>query len=284
MAHLENFRIGWENEHLSAYLLSRISFIANPVTIGDDIGSDFFCTLFEKRLVNEHKQLFPLRSFAIQIKSTYCEYHFDNKIEYLNILELPFFLGIIKHDDLSLSIYSGEFLPMMFTHLGVPSKLTLCPVSEETFQIGEAYIQDGDHCFLRLPFLVRLSAMESQDEFDSKREVIALRCARMQSNISTKVAEEYIYQLDDAGNVQIQAGPGSIRTYQRNLYLRLAEAFYNMEWLIDNSPDHFDRKEFELYANFHASLKKRLLKLPLYIDDIECRITRKLSAKENIIT
>jgi hypothetical protein len=41
-------RRGWENEHLAAVLLSGVSFIAHPLTIGDDIGSDFFCTLFEK--------------------------------------------------------------------------------------------------------------------------------------------------------------------------------------------------------------------------------------------
>jgi hypothetical protein len=284
MAHLENFRIGWENEHLAAYLLSRISFIANPVTIGDDIGSDFFCTLFEKRLVNERRQLFPLRSFAIQIKSTHCTYPFDNKIAYLNSLEIPFFLGILQQDDLSLSIYSGQFLPMMFTHLGVPSRLTLCPVLDETLAIDEAYTLNGTHCNLKLPFLERLSVKDSHEEFDSKREVITRRCARMQANISTKIAEEYIYQLDDMGGVHIQAGSGSAKTYKRNLYLRLAEAFYNLEWIMNSNPDHFDREEFELYANFHASLRNRNPKLPFLINEIECRIRNKLNTKEKMNT
>jgi hypothetical protein len=43
---------GWENEHLATFLLSRIAFVAGPVTVADDIGTDIFCTLFE---VGKHK-------------------------------------------------------------------------------------------------------------------------------------------------------------------------------------------------------------------------------------
>jgi hypothetical protein len=279
MAHLESIRIGWENENLAAYLLSRISFIANPVTIGDDIGSDFFCTLFERKSVNERMQLFPLRSFAIQIKSTGDPFSFDNKISYLDRLEIPFFLGVLHQDDLSLSFYSGEFLPMMYTHLGIPSRLTLCPVQEKILEIGKAYTRNCDHFNLKLPFLEKLSARESSNEFDSKREVIALRCARMQANISTKIAEEYIYRLDDCDGFHIQAGPGSIKTYKRNLYRRLVEAFYNLEWLMNNRPDCFDKEEFELYVNFHDSLRRRNPDLPSFIDEIVCRLRSRLDTR-----
>ena len=42
MPHLLSPRKGWENENLAAYLLSRFSFIVQPSSIADDVGSDFF--------------------------------------------------------------------------------------------------------------------------------------------------------------------------------------------------------------------------------------------------
>jgi hypothetical protein len=62
VAQLGRFRKGWENEHLASFLLSRIAFVANPLTVADDIGSDFFCTLFE---VFNGDSLFPRNSLAI---------------------------------------------------------------------------------------------------------------------------------------------------------------------------------------------------------------------------
>lgn len=42
MGPLRQTRLGWENEQLAHYLLSRFSFVAHPSTVGDDLGSDFF--------------------------------------------------------------------------------------------------------------------------------------------------------------------------------------------------------------------------------------------------
>ena len=92
MGHLKNIRVGWENEHLATFLLSRISLVANPVTVGDDVGTDLFCTLFEIIA----GQLFPRNSFAIQVKSSKRRINVTGKIEYLRKLELPFFVGVVN--------------------------------------------------------------------------------------------------------------------------------------------------------------------------------------------
>lgn len=42
MPHLAVMRRGWQNEHLAAFLLSKLAFVAQPAKIGDDIGTDFF--------------------------------------------------------------------------------------------------------------------------------------------------------------------------------------------------------------------------------------------------
>jgi hypothetical protein len=52
---------GWENEHLATFLLSRIAFVATPITVGDDIGTDIFCTLFETGKHKGQPVLLPRR-------------------------------------------------------------------------------------------------------------------------------------------------------------------------------------------------------------------------------
>ena len=191
MAHLKSFRIGWENENLALFLLSRIAFVANPVSVSDDIGSDFICTLFEPREVRSKEQLFPVRSFAIQVKSNRDAVDVSNKLEYLDSLELPFILGVVQQADLSLSLYSGEFLPIMLTELGRPKKLILRPSESESIGIRDAYVRDRQQCELELPFLAKLGAKDNPEVLDDMRRILEQRCLRMQSNISTRRSKEY---------------------------------------------------------------------------------------------
>lgn len=276
--HLAIPRLGWENEHLATYLLSQIAFVANPITVADDIGFDLLCTLFEPRSIEGRKRLFPLRSFAIQIKSSNARFRADSMIDYLKGLELPFFLGIIARSDLSLSIYSGEFLPMMVTHLGPPSRLGLRPVQQRTLGIGDAYrLSRGTH-ELKLPYVLQLTAGDDASTRDENRKALSGLCSRMHANISTRVSKEYIYQLDDRGSYQIQAGPGSVTTFRRNLYLRLAEVFYNLEWLLENRPMEFDQSEYELYDDLYESLSTMHDDLPDVLHTIRGRLRNRLAA------
>lgn len=87
------FKCGWERGKLAEYILSKFSFVAKPSTVSDDLGSDFFCTLF--RLEEKDGRDYPLSlsSFAIQIKSNDDPFDFSANITYLQNLEIPFFLG-----------------------------------------------------------------------------------------------------------------------------------------------------------------------------------------------
>src|SRR5262245_23710047 len=112
MPQLARTRVGWENEHLATFLLSQIAFVAQPVTISDDIGSDLICTVFESRSSGSNRGgdlLFPRNSFAIQIKTSGGPIDATNKIDYLFHLEIPFLVGIVGADRSrpTLSIYSG---------------------------------------------------------------------------------------------------------------------------------------------------------------------------------
>jgi hypothetical protein len=95
MAHLYRIRTGWEAERLAHYLLSRFSFVAQPTTIADDVGSDFFCTIFEI-LDSTPPTVEPRTSFAIQVKSNDDTIEAHNKVEYLRYLEIPYFLGVVN--------------------------------------------------------------------------------------------------------------------------------------------------------------------------------------------
>jgi hypothetical protein len=82
MPHLYRPRVGWEGERLAHYLLSRFSFVAQPTTIADDVGSDFYCTIFGI-LETQPPMVEPRTSFAIQVKSSGGKIEAHNKIEYL---------------------------------------------------------------------------------------------------------------------------------------------------------------------------------------------------------
>lgn len=119
MAHLYRFRKGWQNENLARFILSRISFVAHPATVADDVGSDFYCTLFEIVEDSGKRHLIPRNAFAVQVKSNRRKFSVSNKASYFSKFEVPLFIGVVDQETLRLDIYSGEFLPMFFSYKGV---------------------------------------------------------------------------------------------------------------------------------------------------------------------
>src|SRR5512143_2102600 len=112
--HLLSFRKGWESERLAEYLLSRVSFLARPTTVADDLGLDFFCTLFEEMSRNGHTHLQPRMAVAVQVKSQATSFiDLTDKIDFLLGLELPYFLGIADRAAQTLSLHSGCYLPLL---------------------------------------------------------------------------------------------------------------------------------------------------------------------------
>jgi hypothetical protein len=209
VAHLAKFRKGWKNENLASFLLSRISFVAHPVTVADDVGSDFFCTLFENPKARE---LFPRGSFAIQIKSSKGPIKATNKIEYLEKLELPFFVGVVDQGKLTLSIYSGEYLPILFSQHGIPQVLSLSP-DDGNIRYDNYCDKSGDDYVLRMPFVLALKAGEDRKSVaDSGRKLLHL-CSRMHQNVSSRVSCEYIFSLSESDKIVIMAGVGSAQTF-----------------------------------------------------------------------
>jgi hypothetical protein len=280
MPHLAVMRRGWQNEHLAAFILSRMAFVAHPAKIGDDVGTDFFCTFFEVLTQEGTDYLVPRTSFAIQIKSSGTTIDVTKQIEYLIRLELPFFVGIIDQEHSTLTIYSAEYLPVFFSHLGIPNRLTfdLCP--NHNFR-PESYFEDmGDKSYkLKCPMISTLSVSMSPQALAEESQRLRKIATRIHENIAARTSCEYVFNVGyDGQSPAIVAGSGSIKVFRANFKKRLAEAFSNLSWIADNQPLDLDIDECQFYLQIYDNMRQRDNNLPLYLvcvaDELKKQLVR----------
>ena len=254
MSYLYTVRTGWEAERLAHYLLSRFSFVAQPSTIADDVGSDFYCTIFD--ILNSTPPMVePRTSFAIQVKSNGDRIEAHNKVQYLFHLEIPFFLGVVDLAASELKIYSAERFPMMTAVFGIPEKLWLRPVDDGDLEPAWQGTDAKSGVTLNCYHVCTFTASEGRNEIRPKVAQMLKLCRRAVNNIGTRRVEEHIYQVDDEGkSFQIVAGCGSVNYFRDNMYKRLAEAFYNFDYMLTRDPELFNLAEFRIYESFHLAL------------------------------
>jgi hypothetical protein len=267
MAHLYALRKGWENEKLASYLLSRFSFVAQPTSVADDLGSDFFCTIFEIHDSSGTDVLLPRSSFAIQVKSSLSEVSMDNKIDYLDRLQMPFFIGVVNQSTGVMRVFSAELLPFLFAHKGRPGCLSMLPIPASDLNFDN-YLDciESDRYRLRCPEVAEFRVDEERSMLTPKVETLLGICARAQGNIATRLSEEHIYDFDGKGNLQILAGRGSARHFRINLLKRLAEAFLNLDWQLNaGMPAQDLMKEFHAFERLYNELAEIYPPMPLYI-------------------
>jgi hypothetical protein len=263
MPHLNATRKGWQNEHLGLFILSKFAFCASPVTVSDDLGSDFFCCLFEIGKLRHTEVVLPLNSFAIQIKSTTASFDVSGKIRYLSELEVPYFVGIIERSTLALSIYSGEYLPLIFPEKGMPKRLRIklvnrsVPLSQYNERFGNKKFR------ILFPRVATVRAGASTTDIRRVVQVLQKLCRRIQGNIATRRSEEHVYSLRGRYPTYIMAGPGSVKVFRDNFYKRLAEVFYNLDWLRRFRRSRLDLNEVQIYDEFIRKLTKHGAKIPL---------------------
>ena len=237
MAHLVKIRKGWENENLASFLLSKFSFISKPFTIADDIGTDFYCTLFKVETKGNNKFLLPTNSFSIQIKSNYKKINITKKIGYLSNLEIPFFIGVINQKELKLTIFSGEYLSQ-FISFRTPNILLAELCDRQKMQ---SYYKDlGNKKFiLKFPKVAEIKADITQEELqENVNEIFKVNSITL-NNISSRKNCEYIFYQYENNYIQINAGPSSIKTFRENFYKRLTENFTKVSKVIQNNINEF---------------------------------------------
>jgi hypothetical protein len=261
MPHLLSPRKGWENERLASYLLSRFSFVAQPSSVADDLGSDFFCTIFDiAKGPSGYDVLRPLNSFAIQVKSSAGEISMDNKIDYLLRLELPFLIGVVSQSPSAMTIYSAELLPLLFSLFGVPAKLSLLPVEQSEIDRSHWYddlTSDGGGIRLVCPSVATFRTEDDRPTMAPKVDTLHKICIRTHHNIAARVSEEHIYDVDGKGTFQIVSGPGSAMHFRMNFVKRLGEVFKNLDWILqDGQTDPTWQAEFECFDSFYKALRQ----------------------------
>ena len=282
LAHLYKFRQGWQSENLARFLLSEFAFIAQPSTIADDVGSDFYCTLFKKEKHNGNHHLIPKNSFLIQIKSSLDDIDLSNKAAFIEQLELPFFIGVVDRQKLNMRIYSGRSLHLLFTMFGSPSKLvaTLTPeiLNQNYYEVAD---EKQKHFNLFFPFLAEVGAENLDKDAEIIFPIMATECALILQNISSRNMGEYILGFGP-NDVRIFAGSSSVQQFRRNFCYRMAEVFYNLEWLFVHFPDRFPKTEFAAYAESWARIRPHCSQPEqLFVDSIHDRVIHLLSEAES---
>jgi hypothetical protein len=255
MSRLYSFRGGWESENLGKYILSRISFIAQPTSVSDDLGSDLFCTIFKTIKINKRKYLIPKNSITIQIKSNTNLIAADSNIDYLNDLELPYFVGVVNKKDLSISIFSGVYLSWMFSYVGKIESLKIKLVEKDIKDPISPIAPRKLKYIIRFPFICKIFANSSVEELQRNVDTILQNSLKSLENISTRINNEYIFSWRE-NKISILAGSGSARTYKVNFVKRLVECFCNIDWLVKNTGKVSDQllKEFKIYENIYFQL------------------------------
>jgi hypothetical protein len=262
MAQLYRFRNGWENENLSQYLLSRVTFIARPVSVSDDVGTDFYCTLFQK---TRDGALLPKTAFAIQIKSyndaasKKNRIDITDKVNYLKNLEIPFFFGVADNTEHSLTIYSGELIPRFFSFRGSPTKLTAILCDRRHYSEKRT---KNDKYNLDFPKVAKLTVDMSEEDLSTFVNDFHDLCLLMYRNLSARASTEYIFETplpDGSLELRMYAGGDSIKTFRVNFLKRLAEVFFNLQQQLLQAPRTFLRDEFLVYEQLYLDLKKLMV-------------------------
>lgn len=250
MAQLHKFRKGWQSEHIARAILSQFSFLAHPAQVSDDLGMDFFCTLFTIEKSDNCDILIPKNSFAIQIKSSARQNDITNMIGYIHKLNIPFFWGILNREKLKLKIYSGEYF-YQFISLITPNNLCIKFVESRSVDSWE---KNGNSYNLYFPLVAEIGFKLTNRKINKLTEAINLLCTHIQDNISSRNRREYIFKHFETNHYSIITGRDSVNSFRENFQMRLAESLANLHWLYKNRRNSFKIEEFNFYKQIYNDL------------------------------
>jgi hypothetical protein len=229
--HLASFRKGWQSENIARYILSNFAFIAQPSTIADDLGSDFFCTIFDTIPNGNNNFLVPKESFAIQIKGNRKPFYITGKTEYLKSLGIPFFVGVYNKKSQELEFYSGEYLIPFF--VDEPSaekiKIKLCDTDDCK---ENRYAEDDDEFTLKFPKLFTIGSNHDSPEFKNAINNLSKACRTISRNITRRNNKEYIFFESFSNNVMLVSNKQDIRA---SIDTRLSKIFFELAYILENN-------------------------------------------------
>jgi len=248
-AHLKSYRSGWQSENLARYILSNFAFISQPSTIADDIGADFFCTIFDDFISEKKSYLIPKESFAIQIKSDSTTFSIDGKAQYLKGLGIPFFVGVVDKNKQELEIFSGEYLLPFFADKSKADKIKI-KICEVTPTDGPPYSENGEAFTVCFPKIVTIGTDPTLDDFSNKIQVLSKACKTINGNITRRNNKELIF-ADSFSRGFIMVGDEQIK--QESLSHRLLKIRIELSYILDNN---LVNTKLDIYQKIKDALMK----------------------------
>jgi hypothetical protein len=268
MPHLGVFRGGWTNERLAELILSGLAFVGKPSLVADDIGADFYCTLINRRSAGTGEHLIPTTSFVVQVKSSARDVSLTKHIPYLARLEAPFFIGVADTTRLTLTLYSGRYLPFLLAQKGTtPKSLTVRlaawhRVSRRT--INQAAASPRGRIRLPMPKLITLKASSSAALREQQANTIHDECVSVGLATYNRLTGQYVLPFPGTKLRAILAGPGTVKNFRLNFENRLTEYMKNVEWLMDERPDQFRVTEARTIIDVAQKMRPWLDETPLF--------------------
>jgi len=245
--HQASFRGGWQSENLARYILSNFAFIAQPSTIADDLGSDFFCTIFDTVPNGNNSDLVPKESFAIQIKSSTRLIDISGKIEYLKGLEIPFFVGVCKKEKQELELYSGEYLIPFF--VDNPSaraiKIKLCEMDNCK---GILSSDKNNEFTVNFPIVDTIGSNPDCPQFKEVVQKLSRICRTVSGNITRRNNKEYIFTDSFSGKLLLVSNGQLVK---QSIDVRLQKIFHELAYILQER--HIDT-DLEKYNRIRDAL------------------------------
>jgi len=231
MSPLKSFREGWRSEALAYYIISKFAFLDNPSSIGDDVGVDFICNIFDEEKKGNKTFILPSKfSFAIQIKSNSIQFKLKPyQIKYLSNMQNPYFVGVINNKNKSLTIYSNDAFDFYISKKDFKTPLWL-RLSQKKIPFKDRCIRENKRTILILNKVITLNTdFNFENELNDLKSMIQI----MQYNIYSRFNSKFVFldPYDPQEDHKIVLGKDSFNRIQIELFNYLQIYTKNIEWL-----------------------------------------------------
>ena len=255
MSHLDSFRKGWQSEALAYYIISQFAFLDKPSSIGDDIGIDFHCTLFNKKHDKNKTDLRPTKfKFAIQIKSNKQQFELKpDQLSYLYNIHYPYFIGVVNNDKQTITLYSNDAFDFHISLKWFNSPVMAKLITEE-IPLENRCIREKKKTVLTLTKLETFAVDERYEEIANKLNLLKSKISLMYYNISNRFNNKYVFlnPNNPLKDPKIVKGKDSFNSLQIELHNYLQVYMENIKWLMDIALNY---KATDIYNDLENNLK-----------------------------
>jgi len=239
MPHLYSFRQGWQSENIANAILSEFSFVSQPTNVSNDIGIDFFCTLFKIVRHNQTNQLYPKLTISIQIKSSRKKVNLSKQITGLEDFRLPYFIGVVSKAQKALTLFSGEALPYFYSKYSSAqvTKPVYAKLEDNRVNPRNMVNETATEIEIIFPRVCRITIMDKYFQTPTLIDDLLRVASIIQGNISSTVLKEFYFLTPDVPQLEyILANSKALPHFRLNFVRRLGEYLAMLDIVRANLP------------------------------------------------